>query len=76
MATLEIPDAMNEQQIRMLRLFKNPMPEEDFLKIRRLAIELLGKQLDGVMREWEEKNNITEEYYEQLSESHFRRKSQ
>jgi len=32
------------------------MPEEDFLKMRRLAVEPLGKQLDELIEDWEEKN--------------------
>ena len=65
-------EQLNEQQLTMLRLFKKPMPEEDFLKMRRLAVELLGKQLDELIGEWEEKNNITEDYYQELSKGHFR----
>jgi len=66
---------LNEQQLTMLRLFKKPMPKEDFLKMRRLAVELLGKQLDELIGDWEEKNNITEDYYRELSKGHFRSKS-
>ena len=51
------------------------MPEEDFLKMRRLAVELLEKQLDDVIDDWEEENNITENYYQELSNGHFRSKS-
>ena len=70
-----IDTQLNEQQLTMLRLFKKPMPEEDFLKMRRLAVELLGKQLDEVIEDWEEENNITEDYYQELSKGHFRSKS-
>jgi len=70
-----IDTQLNEQQLTMLRLFKKPMPEEDFLKMRRLAVELLGKQLDELIGEWEVKNNITEDYYQDLSKGHFRSKS-
>lgn len=70
-----IDSQLNEQQLTMLRLFKKPMPEEDFLKMRRLAVELLGKQLDEVIEDWEEENNITEDYYQELSKGHFRSKS-
>jgi len=56
----------------MLRLLKKPMPEGDFIQIRRLAVKLLSKQADETIEEWEAKNNITEERYEQLSKKHFR----
>lgn len=63
---------LNEQQLHMLQLFKNPMSEEDFLQMKRLAIQLLAKQLDKATGEWEKENNITPEYYEELSKQHFR----
>ena len=70
-----LDEQLNEQQLTMLRLFNKPMPEEDFLKMRRLAVELLGKQLDEVIEDWEQENNITEDYYKELSKGHFRSKS-
>ncbi|HWD88975.1 MAG TPA: hypothetical protein VG367_12660 [Mucilaginibacter sp.] len=48
------------------------MPEGDFIQIRRLAVKLLSKQLDESIEEWEVKNNISPESYEQLSKKHFR----
>jgi len=56
----------------MLRLLKNPMPDDDFIQIRRLAVKLLAKQIDESIEEWETKNNITAETYEQWSKMHFR----
>lgn len=56
----------------MLRLFKNPMKEENFLQMRRLVAQLLAKRLDTVMDNWEVKNNVTEETYEEQSRRHFR----
>jgi len=56
----------------MLRLLKKPMPETDFIQIRRLAVQLLAKQVDETMEEWETKNGITEESYEQMRKQHFR----
>ena len=47
MTTSENP-RLNEQQLDMIRLFKTPMPEQDFIQIRRLAVQLLGKHLDEV----------------------------
>jgi hypothetical protein len=67
-----ISDSLNEQQIMMLRLLKNPMPENDFLQIRRLAVKLLAKQIDESIEEWETKNDITADTYEQWSKMHFR----
>ena len=63
---------LNEQQLLMMRLLKNPMPEESFVQIRRLAVKLLAKQLDQVIEQWEDENGITEEYYDKLSTAHFR----
>lgn len=30
---------LNEQQLSMIQLFKTPMPEEDFLQIKQLAVQ-------------------------------------
>jgi len=65
-------DTLNEQQIMMLRLLKNPMPEADFVQIRRLAVKLLAKQLDDAVEEWEIQNNVTAETYEEIAKGHFR----
>ncbi len=65
-------DSLNEQQLRMLRLFKKPLPEDDFMQIRQLAVKLLARQMDETIEEWENQNGITEEYYEGLSKQHFR----
>jgi hypothetical protein len=67
-----ISDSLNEQQIMMLRLLKKPMPEGDFLQIRRLAVKLLARQIDESVEEWETKNNVTAETYEEMSKMHFR----
>lgn len=56
----------------MLRLLKNPMPEDDFIQIRRLAVKLLSKQIGETIEDWETKNNITADDYERLSKMHFR----
>ena len=68
-------DSLNEQQILMLRLLKTPMPEGDFIQIRRLAVKLLSKQADTIIEDWETKNNITKENYEKQSKKHFRSSS-
>jgi hypothetical protein len=71
-ATELIPGPLNEQQLLMLRLFKNPLPEASFNRIRQLAVEILAKQLDEIVEKWEDENGITGEYYEELSKQHFR----
>ncbi len=72
MANETIPATLNEQQVIMLRLLKTPLPEEDFIQMRRLAVKLLAKQLDEEVGKWETDNGITEENYEILSKGHFR----
>ena len=73
METKELtPGSLNEQQIHMLRLLKNPLPEASFARIRQLAVELLAKQLDETIEDWEVQNGVTEDYYEELSKKHFR----
>ena len=67
-----IYDSLNEQQLLMLRLLKNPLPDQVFQQIRQLAVKLLAKQLDDRIDEWEQQNNITENDYNQLSKGHFR----
>jgi hypothetical protein len=63
---------LNEQPLDMIRLFKNPMPEEDFIQMKRLAVQLLSKHLDEVIDNWEKENNINEETYEKWSKEHLR----
>jgi len=76
METKELmPDSLNEQQLLMLRLFKNPLPDTSFQQIRQLAVKLLADQLDEVIGEWEDQNGITEEYYEKMATEHFRSSS-
>lgn len=63
---------LNEQQLDMLRLFEKPMPESDFIQMRKLAVQLLGKHLDELMDGWEKENQINEDTYERWSEEHRR----
>lgn len=67
--TLNNPQ-LNEQQLDMIRLLKNPLPDESFLQLKRLAVQLLGKELDDVVEKWEKENYITEASYEKLSKKH------
>lgn len=66
---------LNEQQMTMLRLHKNLLPEANFIQIQRLALQLLSKKLDKVAENWEETNNITPETYDALSKQPFRTSS-
>ncbi|SDE24116.1 hypothetical protein [Niabella drilacis] len=71
--TLENPN-LNEQQVLMLRLLTNPLPEADFAQVRRFVVKLLAKQIDSTIEEWEQENNVTEATYEKLRVEHFRSK--
>jgi hypothetical protein len=70
-----ILDSLNEQQLLMLRLMKNPMPEDSFKQMRQLAVKLLAQQIDESIEDWENKNEITPDHYEELSKQHFRSSS-
>lgn len=67
-----INSPLNDQQVLMLRLLKKPLPEEDFIQMRRLAVKLLAKQLDESVEKWENENNIAEATYDKLINAHFR----
>jgi hypothetical protein len=64
---------LNQQQQDMLRLFKNPMPDEDYIQMRRLAVQLLSKQLDNKIDAWENEKEITAQDYDQLAQQHLRK---
>ena len=72
MANETLPFELNEQQVMMLRLLKKPLPENDFKEMRRLAVQLLAKQLDENINSWEQENEITSEEYDHLLNNHFR----
>ena len=72
MESNEYSAALNDQQVMMLRLLKKPLPDEDFVQMRRLAVKLLAKQLDITVEKWESENNITSQTYERHSSDHFR----
>jgi hypothetical protein len=67
-----LTNPLNDQQVIMLRLLKKPLPEEDFVQMRRLAVKLLAKHLDESIEKWELDNDISEETYDKLSKGHFR----
>jgi hypothetical protein len=64
---------LNQQQQDMLRLFKNPMPDEDYIQMRRLAVQLLSKQLDNSLDSWENEKGVTTQDYDQLAQQHLRK---
>jgi len=68
-----MPTALNEQQVMMLRLLKKPLPEEDFKQMQRLAVQLLSKQLDESIGNWEQENNMETTDYDALLNNHFRK---
>ncbi len=68
-----MPTALNEQQVMMLRLLKKPLPEEDFKQMQRLAVQLLSKQLDESMDNWEQEKNIEAADYDALLNNNFRK---
>ncbi|MGB4774663.1 MAG: hypothetical protein WBP45_05805 [Daejeonella sp.] len=74
-ANLDITSPLNEQQVLMLRLLKNPLPEKDFLQMRKLAVKLLSKKVDQIVEDWEKKNSVTQDTYKELNKGHFRSKS-
>jgi hypothetical protein len=53
-----LTENFNEQQLMMIRLLKKPLPEEDFVQLRRLATKLSGERLDAALRQWELKNPV------------------
>jgi hypothetical protein len=40
---------LNQQQQDMLRLFKSPMPEQDYNEIKRFVVKTLAKNIDDEM---------------------------
>ena len=40
---------LNSQQLEMLRLFKNPMAENDYNEIKRLEVKILAQKIDSEM---------------------------
>ncbi len=67
-----LSNPLNDQQVIMLRLLKKPLPEEDFIQMRRLAVKLLAKHPDESIDKWELENDICEETYDKLNKGHFR----
>lgn len=66
------PTKLNEQQLQMLRLFRQPMPEKEYKIIKRHILFLKSKFIDIELEKWEKENNITAADYERWSNEHFR----
>jgi hypothetical protein len=63
---------LNEQQIDMLRLFKNPMRQQDYDEIRQLAVKLLAQNIDEEMDALEKQKGWNQDTYEQWGNEHLR----
>ncbi|MFT4152428.1 hypothetical protein [Parafilimonas sp.] len=66
------PTRLNEQQLQMLRLFKEPMADEDYKLIKKEILFLKAKKIDVALEQWEKENNISAEDYERWGKEHFR----
>ncbi|MGH2645642.1 MAG: hypothetical protein ACRDE2_16955 [Chitinophagaceae bacterium] len=67
-----ISPLLNEQQLMMLKLFKEPMSEEDYNKIKRLIVTILAKNIDEEMETLEKEKGWTQDTYEQWGKEHLR----
>ena len=63
---------LNQQQQDMLRLFKSPMPEQDYNEIRRFVVKNLAKNIDDEMERLEKEKEWRQETYEQWGKEHMR----
>ncbi|MEO7309233.1 MAG: hypothetical protein ABIX01_02455 [Chitinophagaceae bacterium] len=66
------PTKLNKQQLEMLRLLDKPLPESDYLELKKRIVQILTKQLDEEMEKLENKNGWTAETYEQWGNEHNR----
>lgn len=66
------PTRLNEQQLQMLQIFKNPLPKEEYEEIKRHILKIKAKSLDNAIEEWEGVTNIAAETYEQWGKEHMR----
>ena len=63
---------LNRQQLEMISLFKNPMSEQDYNEIKRLAVKLLAKNIDDEIERLETEGKLTFEVYEKWGSEHMR----
>lgn len=69
---MEKPTRLNEQQLEMLRLFQNPLPEPDFQEVKRFVVKILARNIDEEMERLEKEKGWTKETYEQWGKEHIR----
>lgn len=67
-----ISSPLNDQQLMMLRLFKQPLPEKDYEQVRRLIVKLLAGKIDEEMLRLEDEKGWTKETYEKWGKEHLR----
>ncbi|MGI8636004.1 MAG: hypothetical protein ACR2KZ_11445 [Segetibacter sp.] len=67
---------LNEQQLEMLRLFKNPMIKQDFDEIKRVIVQVLARNVDSEMDRLEKEKGWTEDTYDQWGKEHLRTRSE
>jgi hypothetical protein len=72
MQTNSLNQRLNEQQLEMLRLFKNPMRQQDYDEIRNLATKLLAQNIDEEMNKLEKQKGWNEDTYDQWGKEHMR----
>ena len=72
MQTQSLNERLNEQQMDMLRLFKNPMRQQDYDEIKKLAVKLLAQNIDEEMDTLEKQNDWNQDTYEQWGKEHMR----
>ena len=63
---------LNEQQRDMLRLFKKPMAESDYIEVKRFIVKMLSKNIDDEMESLAKEKGWNEETYEQWGKEHLR----
>lgn len=69
---LHFKPKLNAQQLDMIQLLETPLPESEYLELKRKVVELLSKKLDAVLDQWEEANEIKPSHYLEAIKDHFR----
>ena len=69
---MQEPTRLNEQQLEMLRLFKNPLSDQDYKEVKRLVVKILARNIDFEMERLEKEKGLTTEVYEQWGKEHMR----
>ncbi len=63
---------LNQQQLDMLRLFQNPMAEQDYVEIKRFVVKTLAKNIDDEMERLEKEKEWSQDTYEEWGKEHMR----